>query len=191
MDVASMPPAVTIFLRPRSLRWPRPPPVRDPRRPAYPDCRLCRLSRCGRLRMPMSALTMPQWSMISALVMTRSSAPCSALAHGGGTLAHAVANHFAAAEGDLVAVDGEIFLDFDDQFGIGQAHAVARGGAVEIGVSAARNSAHAHRLERSVRPFPVVAIDRRAPPKAPAATSFSSPGSKRIAVPAGISRRMP
>ena len=85
--------------------------------------------------------------MISALVMTRSSAPFgSRVARG--ALAHAVANDLAAAEGDLVAVDGEVLFDFDDQFGIGQPDAVAGGGSVEIGIDAARN-AEAHRL-----PFP-------------------------------------
>ena len=54
-------------------------------------------------------------------------------------LAHAVANHFAAAEGDFVAVVREVFFDFDDQIGVGQANAVAFGGAVEVGVGAAGN----------------------------------------------------
>ena len=52
-------------------------------------------------------------------------------------LAHAVANHFAAAEGDFVAVYGEVLLDFDHQFGVGQPDAVAGGGAVEVGVGTA------------------------------------------------------
>ncbi len=89
-------------------------------------------------RMPMSAFTMPQWSMIRALVITRSSAPC--CARGAGALAHAVADDFAAAERDLVAVDGEVVLDFDDQFGIGQPDAIAVGGSVQIGVGAASES---------------------------------------------------
>ena len=47
------------------------------------------------------------------------------LARGRGALAHAVANHLAAAERDLVAVDGEVVLHFDDQLGVGQANAIA------------------------------------------------------------------
>jgi hypothetical protein len=54
-------------------------------------------------------------------------------------LAHAVANHFAAAEGDFIAVDGVVLLHFRDQFGVGQTHTIALGGSVQIGVSAARD----------------------------------------------------
>ena len=38
-------------------------------------------------------------------------------------MAHAVANDLAAAEGDLIAVGGEVALHLDDQLGIGQANA--------------------------------------------------------------------
>ncbi len=73
------------------------------------------------------------------------------LARGGGALAHAVANHLAAAERDLVAVDGVILLHFDDQLGVGQAHAVAGSRAVQVGVSAARDlTLTLARLQRSV-----------------------------------------
>jgi hypothetical protein len=47
--------------------------------------------------MPMSALTMPQWSRISALVITVSTAPSARVRW---RLAHAVADHLAAAELD-------------------------------------------------------------------------------------------
>jgi hypothetical protein len=57
-------------------------------------------------------------------------------------LAHAVADHFAAAEFDFLAVDGVVLLDLDEQFGVGQADAVARGGAVHFGVGAAANRRH-------------------------------------------------
>ena len=50
----------------------------------------------------MSALTMPQWSTISALVMTVSTAPSARVRL---ALAHAVADHLAAAELHLLAVD--------------------------------------------------------------------------------------
>ena len=67
-------------------------------------CRDCRPCRCRAMRpslMPMSALTMPQWSTISALVITVSATSRrDALA-----LAHAVADHLAAAELHLLAVD--------------------------------------------------------------------------------------
>ena len=54
-------------------------------------------------------------------------------------LAHAVADHLPAAKGDLIAGDREIFLDLDDQFGVGQPHAVTGRGAVEVGVGAPWN----------------------------------------------------
>jgi hypothetical protein len=52
-------------------------------------------------------------------------------------LPHAVANDFAAAEFHLFAVDGEIFLDLDNEIGVGKPHAVARRRAEHIGVNAA------------------------------------------------------
>ena len=55
-------------------------------------------------------------------------------------LAHAVAQHLAAAELRFVAGHCEIALDLDQQFGVGQPDAIAGGRTVEIGVLAARNS---------------------------------------------------
>ncbi|MGF6539827.1 hypothetical protein OKW32_003113 [Paraburkholderia youngii] len=55
-------------------------------------------------------------------------------------LAHAVANHLAAAELDLFAVGREVALDLDQQFGVGEAHAVAGGGAEHLRVRAAANA---------------------------------------------------
>ena len=52
-------------------------------------------------------------------------------------LAHAVADHLAAAELHLLAVGGEILLDLDDQVGVGEPHPVARGRAEHVGVGAA------------------------------------------------------
>ena len=83
--------------------------------------------------MPTSALTMPQWSRISALVMTVSTAPG---AIGDCALAHAVADHLAAAELHLLAVDGEVLLDLDDQIGVGEPHAVAGRRAEHVGIDA-------------------------------------------------------
>src|SRR6266481_366440 len=59
-----------------------------------------------------------------------------ALAVGDLALPHAVADHLAAAELHLLAVDGEILLHLDDEIGIGKAHAVAGGGAEHVGVGA-------------------------------------------------------
>ncbi len=52
-------------------------------------------------------------------------------------LAHAVADHLAAAEFHLFAIGGEIFFDLDDQVGIGEPHAVAGGGAEHVGIGRA------------------------------------------------------
>ena len=57
-------------------------------------------------------------------------------------LAHAVADHLAAAELHLLAVDGEVALDLDPQLGVAQAHAVAGGGAEHLGIGAAVDAAH-------------------------------------------------
>jgi hypothetical protein len=84
-----------------------------------------------------SALTMPQWSRISALVMTVSTAPS---ARGDLGLAHAVADHLAAAELDLLAVYRAVLFDLDDEVGVGEAHAVADVGPVHGGVGRARHA---------------------------------------------------
>ena len=56
-------------------------------------------------------------------------------------LAHAVADDFAAAEFHLFAVDRVIVLDLDQQLGVGQPDAIARGGTVHLGVGAAIDEA--------------------------------------------------
>ena len=66
--------------------------------------------------------------------MTVSTAPCRV---GDLALAHAVADHLAAAELHLLAVGGEVLLDLDDQIGVGEPHAVAGGGAEHVGIGAA------------------------------------------------------
>jgi hypothetical protein len=58
-------------------------------------------------------------------------------------LAHAVADHLAAAELDLLAVDRVVAFDLDHQAGVGQADAVARGGAEHVGIGLARDRRHA------------------------------------------------
>ena len=54
-------------------------------------------------------------------------------------LAHAIADHLAAAELHLIAVAGEVLLHLEDQLGVRQAQPVAGGGAVGLGVGAAVN----------------------------------------------------
>ena len=53
-------------------------------------------------------------------------------------LAHAVADHLAAAEFHLLAVGGEILFHLDNDVGIGKPHAVARGGAEHVGIDGAQ-----------------------------------------------------
>ena len=85
--------------------------------------------------MPMSALTMPQWSTMSALVMTVSAT----LADDALALPHAVADHLAAAELHFLAVDGEVLLDLDPQLGVGEPHAVAGRRAEHLGIGLPRD----------------------------------------------------
>ena len=55
-------------------------------------------------------------------------------------LAHAVADHLAAAELDLLAVDSAVLLDLDDEVGVGEAHLVADRRPEHVGVGAARHA---------------------------------------------------
>ena len=52
-------------------------------------------------------------------------------------LAHAVADHLAAAELHLLAVGGEILLDLDEEVGVGEPDPVARGRAEHVGIGRA------------------------------------------------------
>src|SRR5581483_8099131 len=116
-------------------------------------------------------------------------------------LPHAVADDLAAAELRLLARHREVALDADQQLRVGEPDAVARGGAVEVRVLAARDPeahgrSHACSRARACSRLPpsVSALrpnTRPAPPSATSVTRFSSPGSKRTAVPAGTSSRMP
>ena len=67
--------------------------------------------------MPTSAFTIPQWSRMTALVMTVSTAPRARVVC---ALPHAVADHLAAAELHLLAIGGEILLDLDEELGVGE-----------------------------------------------------------------------
>ncbi len=55
-------------------------------------------------------------------------------------LAHAVADHLAAAELDLFTIDGEIAFYLDDEVGIGEPYLVAGGRAVHVGIGRAGNA---------------------------------------------------
>ena len=52
-------------------------------------------------------------------------------------LAHAVADHLAAAEFHLLAISGEILLDLDEKLGVGEPHPVALGRAEHVGIGGA------------------------------------------------------
>ena len=146
--------------------------------------------------MPTSALRMPVQSMISALVMTQSSASSSDDARG---LTHPVAQHFAAAELALIAVHRGIVFDLGDELGVTETHAIAGRRPEDVGVVMPLD-AMTHRGTTSPRSLPGVTGPlahplpprmTRAPAIATSVTVFVSPGSKRTAVPAGISSRMP
>ena len=129
---ASMPPAVRILPSPAMISVPGPMMMVTSGwmsgLPALP------MAWMRPLRRATSALTMPQWSMMRALVMTVSTAP---LGLGDLGLAHAVADHLAAAEFYFLAVDGEVALYGGEEVGVGEADAVADCGAVHVGVGAA------------------------------------------------------
>ena len=55
-------------------------------------------------------------------------------------LPHAVADHLAAAELHLLAVDGAVLLDLDDEVGVGQPDPVADGRPEHGGVGGARHA---------------------------------------------------
>ena len=71
----------------------------------------------------MSALRMPEWSRIDGVGDDGIDGTFGACAL---ALPHAVADHLAAAELDLLAIDGAVFLDLDDEFGVGKPQPVAR-----------------------------------------------------------------
>ena len=67
-------------------------------------------------------------------------------------LAHAVADHLAAAELHLLAVERAVGLDLDEEVGVGEPDPVARGGAVHGGIGGARD-AEGHRRQGSSLPL--------------------------------------
>src|SRR5581483_7715516 len=104
-------------------------------------------------------------------------------------LPHAVADDFAAAELNLFAIDGQVLLHLDDKISIGEAHLVARGGSEHVGIGGAGDLLwHQSRspIMRCWKPN-----TRRLPANGTRLTSRVWPGSKRTAVPAGMSSRHP
>ena len=67
---------------------------------------------------------------------------------GGGSLAlaHAVADHLAATEFHLLAIEGVILFHLNPEFGIPQAHPVARGGTVHLGIGPPADRRHQSNL---------------------------------------------
>ncbi len=103
-------------------------------------------------------------------------------------LAHAVADHLAAAELDLLAIDGEVALDLGEQIGVGEAHAVAGGRAIHVGIGGARDAGHLQRRPSRRRGTLARPAGRDS---GTSVTSRVWPGSNRTAVPAGMSSRWP
>src|SRR5207244_1763937 len=117
-------------------------------------------------------------------------------------LAHAVTNDLAAAELRFLTRHREIALDADQELRVRQPRAIARRRAVEVGVLPARHPdrhedrSHSRRraIASSFEPPDVSALSpktRRSPASSTSVTRFSSPGSKRTAVPAGTFSRIP
>ncbi len=75
-------------------------------------------------------------------------------------LPHAVADHLAAAELDLLAVDRAVALDRDEELGVGKSDAVARRRTEHPGIGAAL---HAYRHHSAPLILPLKPKTRRAP----------------------------
>ena len=67
-------------------------------------------------------------------------------------LAHAVADHLAAAELDFLAVNRAVFLDLDEELGVGKAHTVADGRPEHAGVGRAGKAGRHDASLRACRP---------------------------------------
>jgi hypothetical protein len=102
--------------------------------------------------------------------------------HHTGRLAHPIADHLAAAEHALVAVGGAVALDARDQIGVAESDRVAGRRPVDRGVRRALHPV-GHRSTGIGWTGFVLTSTRF--------TVLLSPGSKRTAVPDGMSRRMP
>src|SRR3989449_6362785 len=118
-------------------------------------------------------------------------------------LTHPVADHLATAELRLLTSHGQVALDADQELGVGETHAVAGRRTVEIGVLTPRQAqAHGSRSSHAASRASACSLSapsvsalspktRRAPASSTSVTRFSSPGSKRTAVPAGPVRGTP
>ena len=139
-------------------------------------------------RTPTSALTTPQWS---STTRAGDHQVRRALGAGGPGLAHRLADDLAAAEDDLVAAlraAAAVLGDLDEQVGVGEPDPVADGRPVQLGVAGAVDLIHGHGCPTSVSRSPGTVF---VPPSSTSSTVFSTPGSKRTAVPAGTASRLP
>src|SRR5690606_13956844 len=101
-------------------------------------------------------------------------------------LAHAVADDLAAAELHFLAINGVVAFHLDDEARVTQAQAIAGGGAEHLGIGATVHAAHSGPITLPWKPKTSPRPARRT-----RVTSRVWPGSKRTAVPAGMSRRKP
>ena len=114
-------------------------------------------------------------------------------------LPHPVAQHLAAPELALVAIHRRVAFDLGHQAGVAEPDAIAGGGPVDAGVVPSVHAvAHDVATPPSSRPGVTGPLAQALPPwmtRRPAIatsrTRLVSPGSKRTAVPAGMSSRIP
>ncbi|MHC2795261.1 hypothetical protein ACVINZ_004273 [Mesorhizobium jarvisii] len=71
-----------------------------------------------------------------------------ALGAGNLALAHAVADHLAAAEFYFLTVNCEVLFDLDEEFGVGQPDLVADSRPIHLGVGGTRDSGHQRLLPK-------------------------------------------
>src|SRR5690606_5977187 len=115
-----------------------------------------------------------------------------ALAVGHLALAHAVADHLAAAELDLLAIEGGVALDLDDQLGVGESHPIPDRGPEHVRIGGPGDAVR-HQAWSPSGPItsPRKPMTTRAPEIGTRRASRVWPGSKRMAAPAGMSSRWP
>ena len=111
-----------------------------------------------------------------------------ALRVGGLGLAHAVADYLAAAKSHFLAIGRQVAFHLHHQAGIGQTHPVTGGGAEHVGIGTPRDAGHQRRSPMILPRKPKIF---RAPRYGTSTTLRVWPGSKRTAVPAAISSRLP
>src|SRR5699024_9932190 len=119
---------------------------------------------------------------------------------------HTDAYHLSTTEDGLLTGYGEIPLHLREKGRVGESEPVSRGGPIHRGVLFPTHGKHQmDSLAVSAEPFSSGVTDRsrapfislrnpliwRSPAKGINRTMVASPGSRRAAVPAGMSRRMP